>query len=331
MAEVVAGGIYYMLAGAAIAVYAASQATSSIQTKAKTNVQTAKEGDPILIVWGISRPFAGTLVACQEPPKIKKKSSGGGGKGGGGGGGSSVEVPYRTYAVLMCEGPITGVRRVWRNSKLVYDARPGSEWGEKNNPTFLKRFKFYLGDYDQLPDPDLEAIFGIGNVPAMRGRAYMVARDEKLQDTAGAVPQWIFEVYRAQDIVYLNTPPYPVYGEDGVVLGGAAQAADLKPILIDGGSSMEAVSLGASCRQVELSTFGTVAVTVPTESVDFGASCRDVGVSSVLVGYNAGSEAVNMSGQVTGVSVKQVLIPYAATPESVNFSAAVIAVVLGAG
>ena len=182
--------------------------------------QTAKEGEPRLIVYGIVRPIGGNLVAVQEPPRIERRKQKSGGKGGGGGGGGSsqtVEIPRRTYAIGICEGPITGIRRVWRNNKLVYDGR-GTAWGARNNGTFLQRFRFYLGGWDQMPDPSLEAVFGVGTVPAMRGTCYMVARDEDLQDTGGAVPQWIFEVERAYGEV-LTTALYPYETADAAVVG----------------------------------------------------------------------------------------------------------------
>ncbi len=181
-------------------------------------VQTAKEGEPIPVVWGLARPIGGNLIAVQEPPRIERRKQKSGGKGGGGSS-TTVEVPRRTYAVGVCEGPITGYRRIWRNNKLVYDGRPGSEWGARNNGTFLQRFTLYLGAWNAMPDPNLESIFGVGNVPAHRGIAYMVARDEDLQDTGGAVPQWIFEVERAEGY-FVTSRPYAVENIDEMSISG---------------------------------------------------------------------------------------------------------------
>ena len=186
-------------------------------------VQTSKEGEPRPVIWGISPPIAGNLIACQEPPRIVRKKQSSGGKGGGGGSSTYTEVPYRTYAVRICEGPITGIRRVWRNNKLVYDGRPGSEWGAKNHATFLKRARFFLGGWDQMPSPDLETVFGAGNVTAHRGTAYMVMADEDLSDMGGAVPQWKFQVERAEGYA-LTSRPYPVEViEEGQHSGGALE------------------------------------------------------------------------------------------------------------
>ena len=157
---------------------------------------TAREGDPRVIVWGRVRPIGGNLVAVQDPRIVKKKKKSGG-KGGGGTTTTTTTI-FRTYAVGVCEGPITAFIRIWRNNKQVYDGRPGNAWGIANNPTFLAKAKLYLGKYNQLPDASLEAVFGVGNVPAMRGTAYIRLADEDLTDMGGAVPQWLFEVERYQ-------------------------------------------------------------------------------------------------------------------------------------
>lgn len=181
-----------------------------VQKLGEISAQTAKEGEPRLIVWGVVRPVGGNVVAVQEPPRIERRKQKSSGKGGGGKKTTQIiEVPRRTYAIGICEGPITGIRRVWRNNKLVFDGRPDSAWGAKNNAIFRRSFRFYLGDYKQMPDPRLEAIFGVGNVPAMRGTAYMVALDEDLGDTGGALPQWLFEVERAEGYA-LTSRPYAV-------------------------------------------------------------------------------------------------------------------------
>lgn len=191
--------------------------------------QTSKEGVARPIIWGRVRPIAGNLIACSEPKIVKEKHSSGG-KGGGGATTTSESV-YRTYAIRVCEGPITRFVRIWRNNELVYDNRPVTDgetiatsattptwwmlfsaigqWGEDNNAEFLKNGRLYLGDWDQMPDSALEGIFGAGNVPPHRGTAYMVMDNELLNDTGGAVPQWTFEVERMEGVV-LTSKPYAV-------------------------------------------------------------------------------------------------------------------------
>jgi len=89
------------------------------------------------MIWGRVRPIGGNIIQLQAPQKrmIKEKVSGG--KGGSKKKKQKVEHVYRSYAIGICEGPVSAVIRVWRNNKLVYDAR-GNAWGANNNHVFLK-------------------------------------------------------------------------------------------------------------------------------------------------------------------------------------------------
>ncbi|MNE07037.1 hypothetical protein D3C80_996420 [compost metagenome] len=167
--------------------------------------QTAKEGDPRLVVYGRVRPIGGNIIHCQAPVvrTVKVKTSGG--KGGSKKKSQKVERVFRSYAIGVCEGPITAFVRIWRNGKLVYDTR-GNDWGATNNPVFLNTHRLYLGEWGQLPDATLEGIWGVGQVPAYRGTAYLVAIDEDLTELGGAVPQWQFEVARAEFVASTSTP-----------------------------------------------------------------------------------------------------------------------------
>lgn len=164
--------------------------------------QTAKEGEPRPIVWGRVRPISGNIMHS-SPPRIVRREVKGQSSGGKGGKKKQPkqyeERVFRTYAIRICEGPITAIMRVWRNNKLVYDAR-GNEWGAQNNGVFLNRARFYLGNWTQMPDPTLESQWGAGNVPAYRGTCYMVVPDEDLTELGGAIPQYIYEVERAEGV-----------------------------------------------------------------------------------------------------------------------------------
>lgn len=150
--------------------------------------QSAQEGGARPIVFVRSPPIAGNVIAQSDPVITKTKTSGKGGP-------SYVsESVSRTYAVGVCEGPVGGFRRVWRNNVLVYDATPVPVLPAEDTAAFLEKARFFLGDFDQLPSPDLEAVFGVGTTPAHRGTCYMVMADEDLTDLRGAIPQWTFEV-----------------------------------------------------------------------------------------------------------------------------------------
>lgn len=185
--------------------------------------QTAKEGESRPMIWGRVRPISGNVMHSSTPRIITREVQG---QSSGGGKGGSKKEPkqfeervFRTYAIRICEGPITAIMRVWRNNKLVYDAR-GTTWGAVNNGVFLNRARFYLGGWTQMPDAALESIWGAGNVPAYRGTCYMVVPDEDLTDLGGAVPQYVFEVERAEGVA-LTSLLYNVECIEGAKSTGA--------------------------------------------------------------------------------------------------------------
>lgn len=156
--------------------------------------QTSQAGVPRPIVFGTSQPISGNLINCGEPRIVKSKSSGKGGPK------VETESVYRTYSIRICEGPVDAILRVWRNNVLVYDARANGDLDDATNGKFLETARFFLGDYDQMPSPDLEAIFGVGLTPAHRGTCHMVQANEDLTDLRGAVPQWQFQVSRGRRV-----------------------------------------------------------------------------------------------------------------------------------
>lgn len=223
---------------------------AQVQRLGELSRQTAKEGDPRVIVWGRVRPIGGNIIHCQAPVKrwvVTSTSSGGKGGGKKKKQEQRTEHVYRTYAIGVCEGPITGFSRIWRNNKLVYDAR-GNAWGAANNPIFLRSFRLYLGGWGQMPDPTLQSIWGSGNVPAYRGTAYMVSIDEDLTDQGGMVPQWQFEVERAEGIYYTSRP----YSAEHETEGEARQAVMVRgrsdPSLVDNSTAFSFQLTGGEFR-----------------------------------------------------------------------------------
>lgn len=165
--------------------------------------QTSRDGVAIPFGWG-TFPLAGNVIA--QGPVVEHKKKERQGKGGP----EVTTYSYtRTYAIGLCEGPITGLLQIKRNGKVVYDARTDAEIEEEltrggytglvanliakaraSNSAFMNKATIYLGDETQMPDPALEAIFGAGNVPAHRGLAYFVVEDDDVTDLAGAIPQY---------------------------------------------------------------------------------------------------------------------------------------------
>lgn len=171
-------------------------------------IQTSRAGVPRPIIFGRARPVVGNIIATSPPRIVVVREEQEGGKGG-----PSVEVEneevYRTYAIRICEGPVTGISRVWRNNEIIYDRDSQDATQQENNTAFLQKAEFFLGGYDQMPSAVLQAQFGIENVHGYRGTCYMVMDDENLTSAGGAIPQYAFEVERCEGFV-LTSKPYAV-------------------------------------------------------------------------------------------------------------------------
>lgn len=158
--------------------------------------QTSAEGVACPLYAGTAGG-AGNLVYCSEPDIVDGGTSSGKG-------GPEVENPDRAYVTFIIrvgaslfDGPgyrmgITSLIKVWEDDKLVYDVSPTSQILAES-AKYAETFTFYPGNYTQLPDPDVEAIKGVGNVPAYRGRAIFVKKRYDMTDRK-AVPNYRFEV-----------------------------------------------------------------------------------------------------------------------------------------
>lgn len=147
--------------------------------------QMSTYGAPIPFEWGINR-HAGTIIwpAILEAVEHEHSESAKGGP-------EIVSFTYTmSFAVLLCEGPIAGVRRIWANKRLVYDITEGNE-GATQDPA-LGTMRVYLGTEDQIADPLIEALDGPS--PAYRGYAYVVFEDYDVTEMQGRPPQFEFEV-----------------------------------------------------------------------------------------------------------------------------------------
>lgn len=141
-------------------------------------LQRSSYGAMIPLVFGTVR-IAGNVI---DQTDLQKHSEITGGKGG-------PEVENFTYsasfAILLCEGPIVGVRRIWADGRTIWE-----EGITGDMPCTL-----YLGTETQTADPTLESINGAGEVPAYRGTAYVVFTDYYLTEFGNRIPLFEFEVY----------------------------------------------------------------------------------------------------------------------------------------
>lgn len=140
-------------------------------------------GAPIPWAFGHVR-VGGNLIWSKPIRERKKKKSGKGG--------SYNEYTYFcTFAMGLCKGPVSQIRKIWADSKLIYDIT--GESGAVNNSKY--RIRFYNGAEDQMPDSLMIADRGEGNTPAFRGLAYIMFDDMPLADFGNRIPQFAVEVF----------------------------------------------------------------------------------------------------------------------------------------
>lgn len=213
--------------------------------------QTSMAGVPRPVVYGHPAPFMGNLIDGEA--KARKIEQTEGGKGGPE---VTTERFILTSAIRICEGPIAGVLKIWRNDQLVFDRTADGNFPDWSTGSVLEqtayiaairaksnafngKIQIYFGDETQLPDPTLEAIHGVGNTPYYRGTAYIVIKDDDVTDMRGASAQWKFEVVSlgtdgTAPVVTPDVSPIPGAGYSAGGLGITTSTAPLVPPIADG-------------------------------------------------------------------------------------------------
>ena len=145
-------------------------------------ITSATEGAVIPRLYGRMR-MGGNIIWATDFREETKTTTQGGGKGGGGGKVKTTEyLYYASFAVALCEGPITGIGRVWADGKPM--DLSGVTW------------RWYPGDEAQAADPFIAAKMGAANTPAYRGTAYVIFEELALSAYGNRLPQLSFEVFR---------------------------------------------------------------------------------------------------------------------------------------
>ena len=140
---------------------------------------------PIPRIYGRARLSGQLIWATNLEEMVESRSETSGGKSMGGG--SKVTTNTTTYsyfanlAVGLCEGPISGIMRVWADGKPL--------------DLSALTYRVYVGDETQSTDPLIAA--KEGDAPGSRGLAYVVFERLPLADFGNRIPQLSFEVVRA--------------------------------------------------------------------------------------------------------------------------------------
>ena len=145
-------------------------------------VTSSAYGIAIPLVYGPENRLAGNIIWTTGLIEKEEEQSAKGGP-------TVTTYSYSTsLAILVAQGRCGALKRVWANSKLIYDS--------SENPTgkLYSSLTWYYGTDSQNPDPVMEAVEGAGNVPGYRGYAYCVIKSIQLADFGNSVPNFEFEI-----------------------------------------------------------------------------------------------------------------------------------------
>jgi hypothetical protein len=144
-------------------------------------ITSSTEGATIPRLYGRMR-IGGNIIWATDFREETRTTRQGGGKGGSPSVQTTEYLYYASFAVALCEGPITGIGRVWADGKPM--ELSGVTW------------RWYPGDEAQQADPFIAAKMGPGATPAYRGTAYVVFEELPLERFGNRLPQVSFEVFR---------------------------------------------------------------------------------------------------------------------------------------
>lgn len=144
-------------------------------------VTSSTEGAVVPRLYGRMRIGGNVIWATDFREEVRSTTEGGGFKSG-----PSVTTTeylyFASFAVALCEGPITGIGRIWADGKPM--EMEGVVW------------RWYPGDETQQADPFIASRMGANATPAYRGTAYVVFEELALERFGNRLPQISFEVFR---------------------------------------------------------------------------------------------------------------------------------------
>jgi len=218
-------------------------------------VTVSTYGNPITIGFGTFRVGGNVIWSTEiEERKVVREEEADAGKGGGSQSVKTTTFEYfGNFAVSFAEGPIAGFRRIWADSKIIYDASDKSEVIFKYPAAQLR---LYLGTEDQVQDPLIQADQG-DVTPAFRGLAYLVFEGLPLEDFGNRLPVLNAEVVEpgAEVVGSIEEIENPVSAPgqdmDAVVVDSVGRRAyTFRSALEDGTASIAAHDLGSPASTI---------------------------------------------------------------------------------
>lgn len=192
------------------------------------NVISSTYGESIPLVYGPDNRLSGNMIWSTELIETENEEESG---GKGGGTSSSTTYTYSvSYSVAISGRPGRQIRRIWMNGKLMFDlanadgSPPLPAYDAVNGMLYTKamgthavadEIHFWPGTTTQIPDPMIEAIEGVGNVPAYRGIVHITFKNLQLADYGNRIPNTEFE-FEADTEVALSQVIHDITGRSGV-------------------------------------------------------------------------------------------------------------------
>lgn len=175
--------------------------------------QQSQYGAAIPVLYGTTRVAGNVIWSTPLIETVTTTSSGGKGAP------SQTQTTYSyrvSWAIMLGEGPLFGVRRIWADGKLIFDAGASTDiQSVMASNALTPNITFYPGSETQTADPTMQAYLGAANVPAYRGRAYIVFADMQLEAYGNRRPNITCEVVASGTapavITYANMPGIPSF------------------------------------------------------------------------------------------------------------------------
>lgn len=150
------------------------------------SIQISSYGAAIPILYGDMR-FTGNVIWSTNllPTETTTHPGKGGPKV------SNTTTSYAiSCAIAFCEGEKALFDKLWMDSQLHYSIGPDADAATIiASNKIASGIRFYPGSEDQMPDPLIESIEGIGNASAFRGTCYIVFENLQLAAFGNRLPQ----------------------------------------------------------------------------------------------------------------------------------------------
>lgn len=113
------------------------------------------------------------------------------------------------FAIAICEGEITGIRKIWANGTLIYNISDGADISTVlASNKIADSITVYTGNETQMPDAFIQSLAGEDKTPAFRGTAYAVFKNFQLEKYGNRTPNLEFEVLSSGSSTYNLTTAF---------------------------------------------------------------------------------------------------------------------------